>query len=193
MSETGPPARRRWLMWSLPAALFLVGFFHRVAPGVIARELMQGFGATGTIVGLLSATYFYAYAALMIPAGVLVDAFGPRRVVAAGGAVMGFGTLVMGSAPSTAWLFAGRLLIGLGASVTFVGTLKVAATWFRPSAFGTLSAITAAVGVGGALVATAPLAALVDAAGWRGALHVVGTATVGCAAACAIVDRKSVV
>ena len=94
-------------MWGIPALLFLIAFFHRVAPGVIAKDLMQAFHATGAIVGLLSSTYFYAYAGLMIPAGLLIDAFGVRRVVAAGGAVMGIGTLAMGMAVSSAPLFAG--------------------------------------------------------------------------------------
>lgn len=33
------------MMWSIPALLFLIAFFHRVAPGVMARDLMQSFGA----------------------------------------------------------------------------------------------------------------------------------------------------
>ena len=55
-----PPAAR-WVMWGIPLVLFFIGFLHRVAPGVLAKELMQAFGASGAIVGLLSATYFYAY------------------------------------------------------------------------------------------------------------------------------------
>src|SRR5207247_26767 len=87
-----------WLMWSIPAALFLVAFFHRNAPGVMARDLMETFGVTGAVIGLLSSTYFYSYAGFMIPGGLLIDAFGARRVVAAGGAVMGLGTLALGAA-----------------------------------------------------------------------------------------------
>src|SRR3989442_261349 len=75
-----------WLMWSVPAALFLVAFFHRNAPGVMARDLMETFGVTGAVIGLLSATYFYSYAGFMIPGGMLLDAFGARRVWPAGGA-----------------------------------------------------------------------------------------------------------
>jgi len=83
-------------MWGLSAFLFLFAFFHRAAPGVFAKELMQTFGATGTLIGILSATYYYSYAGLMIPAGVLLDRLGARRVVATGGLVMGGGTLMMG-------------------------------------------------------------------------------------------------
>src|SRR5947199_123450 len=63
-----------WLMWSIPAALFLVAFFHRNAPGVMARDLMETFGVTGAVIGLLSSTYFYSYAGFMIPGGLLIDA-----------------------------------------------------------------------------------------------------------------------
>src|SRR5262249_30161951 len=154
-------------MWGIPAFLFFFGFLHRVAPGVIVKEIMQDFGAPGAIVGLLSAMYFWAYAGFMIPAGVLIDGFGVRRVVAAGSVVMGLGTLVMGFADSQAVLMTGRFLVGTGATVTFIGCLKIAADWFPLSHFGTLSAVPAPVGVLGALGGTAPLAALAAAPGWR--------------------------
>src|SRR5690242_92173 len=180
-----------WLMWSMPAALFLVAFFHRNAPGVMARDLMETFGVTGAVIGLLSATYFYSYAGFMIPAGMLLDAFGARRVVAAGGAVMGLGTLAMGAAGGTALLFAGRFAVGLGATVTFIGALKIAAAWFPPERFGFLSAVSATVGVVGALAASAPLAALMALAGWRGAFVVVGGVTLVCSLVCAVALRDA--
>src|SRR2546428_13546526 len=111
-----------WLMWSIPAALFLVAFFHRNAPGVMARDLMETFGVTGAVIGLLSSTYFYSYAGFMIPGGLLIDAFGARRVVAAGGAVMGLGTLAMGAAGGPPPPFAGPLPGGPRASRTLLRT-----------------------------------------------------------------------
>jgi MFS family permease len=151
----------------------------------LAKELMQAFAVTGASVGLLSATYFYAYAGLMIPAGVLVDVLGVRWVVATGGVVMGAGSLLMAGAAGPPALFAGRLLVGAGAAVTFVSALKIAASWFPPRLFGTLSALTATVGVLGALIGTAPLAWLAAGLGWRAALAVVGLVTLGGALLCA--------
>jgi MFS family permease len=176
-------------MWGIPAFIFLVAFFHRVAPGVVAKELMESFQATGTLIGLLSAAYFYIYAALMIPAGLLVDAFGPRRVVAVGGSVMGVGTLVMGAAISTGTLFVGRLLVGLGASVIFVGALKVAALWFPPRRFATLSGFTATMGMLGSLAATVPLAMVAGAVGWRWSFHLVGFLTLLASGLCWAIVR----
>jgi len=188
-SDPAVPTGRRWLMWGIPALVFLIGFLHRAAPGVIAKELMQAFSLTGTAVGLLSAMYFYSYAGFMVPGGVLIDSVGPRRVVALGGAVMGLGSLAMGLAPSPTILFVARLLVGLGAAVTFTGTLKIAANWFPPSQFGMMSAVTATVGVLGALVGSAPLAALVAAVSWRGALLAIGAVTLLGALLCAAVVR----
>lgn len=183
-----PRAGRRWLMWGLPTFIFLFAFFHRAAPGTIAKELMHEFDASGAIVGLLAATYFYSYAGFMIPAGVLIDAYGARRVVSCGGAVMGLGTLTMAAASSSMLLFAGRLVIGLGATVTFIGAVKIAAAWFPPSRFGTLSAMTATIGLFGSILANFPLAALVMWVGWRGAFTIVGLLIlIGCVACFALV------
>jgi sugar phosphate permease len=182
-------ARLRWIMWGIPAFIFLFAFLHRVAPGVVAKEIMQAFEASGTIVGLLSAMYFYAYAGFMIPAGLLIDSLGVRRVVSAGGAVMGLGSLAMGLAGTQSVLFGGRFLVGLGATVTFIGCLKIAADWFPPSQFGTMSAVSATIGVLGALVGTAPLAALVAWTSWRGAFIIIGATTLLGSLLCFIVVR----
>jgi len=184
-------ATAAWGMWSIPAALFFVAFFHRNAPGVMARELMETFGVTGAVIGLLSATYFYAYAGFMIPGGMLLEAFGARRVVAGGGALMGLGTLTMGGAGSPATLLVGRFAVGIGAAVTFIGTLKIAAAWFPAERFGFLSALTATVGMLGAFAASAPLAVLIALAGWRGALATIGVVTLAGSLLCLAVVREA--
>ena len=177
------------MMWGVPAFAFFLAFLHRAAPGIIVKDIMQTFGASGEIIGLLSAMYFYAYAAFMIPAGLLIDGFGVRRVVAAGSGVMGLGSLAMAMAGSQDALMTGRFFVGAGATVTFIGCLKVAANWFPPSQFGMLSAVSATVGVLGALGGTAPLAALVALAGWRGAFTTITALTLLGAATCYLVVR----
>lgn len=49
--------------------IFLVAFFHRVAPGVMAKDLMESFRARGTFLGLLSSVYFYGLFFVMGAAG----------------------------------------------------------------------------------------------------------------------------
>jgi MFS family permease len=176
-------------MWGIPAFVFLFAFLHRVAPGVVAKDIMRAFDIGGGAIGQFSAMYFYAYAGFMIPAGLLLDSFGVRRVYSAGAAIMGLGSLAIGLASGQAVLFGGRFLVGLGAAVTFIGCVKVAAAWFPPSQFATMSAVTATVGVLGSLVGTVPLAALVVATGWRGAFLIIGAVTLAGALACFLLVR----
>jgi len=78
--------------------------------------------------------------------------------------------------------FAGRLLVGLGASVLLIAWLSLAAAWFRPDEFATISGLTQTVGNAGALLAASPLALLVDAVGWRHTFVVIGGVTLVLAA-----------
>ena len=97
-----PPATAAWTVWGLGAALYLIGFYQRVAPAVMAEELAIDFALGAASLGNLSAFYFYSYVAMQIPTGILADRWGPRRLLAAGGLIAGAGTLVFALAPTLA-------------------------------------------------------------------------------------------
>jgi sugar phosphate permease len=161
------PTRWRWFLWVVLAGGFLLVNFHRVSTGVLSGQLAREFDATGTELGFLHASFFYIYAALQLPSGLLVDRFGSRWVAAVGLLCMSAG--VVGFAVSGSFLlaFLSRAVVGLGGSVLFIATLRYLANWYRPREFATMTGLTvAAAGVGGVL-ATTPLALAVEATGWR--------------------------
>src|SRR5574341_1433759 len=121
-----PPVALAWTVWGLGAALYLIGFYQRVAPAVITNELMADFGLTAAALGNLSAFYFYSYVAMQVPTGIMADRLGPRRLLTAGAAVAAAGTLLFAAAPNILLANAGRLLIGGSVAVAFVGMLKLA-------------------------------------------------------------------
>ena len=157
-------------MWGLGAAFYLIGFYQRVAPAVITRELMSEFTLGAAALGNLAAFYYYSYVAMQIPAGVLADRWGPRRVLTAGAAIAAAGTLLFAQAPGYAAAGLGRLLIGGSVGVAFVAMLKLAGHWFAPTRFAMLSGLALACGILGAVSAGVPLRLLVDAFGWRNVL-----------------------
>ena len=154
-------------MWGLGAALYLIGFYQRVAPAVITRELMGEFALGAAALGNLAEFYYYSYVAMQIPAGLLADRWGPRRVLTAGAAVAAAGTLLFALAPNYAAAGLGRLLIGGSVGVAFVSMLKLAGHWFAPTRFAMLSGLALACGVLGAVSAGVPLRFMVDAFGWH--------------------------
>ncbi len=164
----------RWLVWGILCMSYVVVFFHRVAPAVVADNLMSEFGVTGAALGNLGAMYFYVYMVMQIPSGVLADTLGARKTVAAGSLVAGAGSIIFGLAPGINMGYAGRFLVGLGVSVVFIAILKIQSQWFKESEFGTMSGLTAFIGNGGAVLAGTPLAMAVIAFGWRSVFIAIG-------------------
>ncbi|HKW93651.1 MAG TPA: MFS transporter [Methylomirabilota bacterium] len=176
--------RARWGILLAPALLYFLSYFHRVAPVVVAGDLMAAFAVSAAALGLLSAVYPYCFAAMALPGGGLTDFLGPRRTLTLGGLSMSAGAIVFGLAGSFPIAFAGRLLVGLGASVILLGCLRLAAEWFRTDEFATVAGASQSVGSLGALAGTTPLALLVEQMGWRHAFVTIGATTALLSVAC---------
>lgn len=166
--------RLRWTAFIVVGLAYVQSFFHRFAPAAISGELQQTFHASGAELGGLAATYFYVYMVMQIPTGILVDTLGPRRVVAIGGVLAGIGSLLFGTADTLTAASVGRLLVGLGVSVTFISMLKLNAAWFHDRHFATMTGATILLGNVGSLLAAAPLAWALNYISWRTAFVVVG-------------------
>lgn len=159
--------RLRWTIFGLLVTAYVLAFFHRIAPGVMTGELMVAFDTTAATLGSLSAMYFYIYAAMQLPSGVLADRLGSRVTVGAGSLIAAAGSLMFGLAPDFALAAFGRLLTGLGVSVAFVGLMKSNTEWFPAERFALISGTVMFVGSMGSLLAAGPLAALVSVVPWR--------------------------
>lgn len=172
-----PPAWLGWLMWGLVAALYLLGFFQRMAPAVMVEELMRDFKINGAIMGNLSATYFYSYAAMQIPSGLLADKIGPRRLSGYACTVFAVGVFIFAWAPSLQFAYLGRFLVGASVAVAFVTCMKLAGHWFPTNKFATVTGVSLLVGNVGGVLAGVPLAETVAGVGWRTAMAASGVLT----------------
>ncbi len=164
---TLPPATLAWLCWGLGAALYIIGFFQRVAPGVMTSELMHDFNMSATGLGNLSGFYFYSYVAMQIPTGLLADSWGPRRLLTAGALVAGLGSLIFALAGGLFWACLGRLLIGGSVAVAFVAMMKLSSHWMAPRQFSLASGLALLLGIMGGVFAGTPLRLLIAAYNWR--------------------------
>jgi MFS family permease len=171
-----------YFAFALGAAAFFLSFFHRIAPAAIAEDLSAAFDVRGAALGALAATYFYVYAVMQIPSGVLADRLGPRKVLAAGSLIAGVGSIAFAAAESIGAAALGRTLVGLGVSVAFICLLKINANWFEERRFATATGIANLAGIAGALASAAPLAWLVTIVSWRGVFGFVGIASLVLAA-----------
>jgi sugar phosphate permease len=166
--------RLRWSGYAVLILAYMTVYFHRMAPGVVAGDLMQTFHASGAALGSLAAMYYYVYTAMQIPAGVLADTLGARMGVAVGCLVAGAGSMLFGLAPSIEVASVGRLLVGLGVSVVFVGLMRSNTQWFSERRYGFISGVTLLLGNLGSILAAGPLALLLGVTSWRSVFVVMG-------------------
>jgi predicted MFS family arabinose efflux permease len=149
------------------AAGYFLSYFFRNVNALISRDLATEFSLAPSDLGFLTSMYLLAFAAFQLPLGVLLDRYGPRRVVAALLCIAAAGALLFGTAQGFATLSIGRALIGLGVSAGLMGAIKAFTLWFPLSRLATLNGLYLAVGGLGAISATAPAELLLGAFGWR--------------------------
>jgi MFS family permease len=163
-----------FLGWLTGAMFFLYAWVLRVSPSVMVEELMREFAVGAAVVGNLSAFYFYGYAGMQIPVGMLTDRFGPRRLIVIAGVICAVACLLAASSPTIEGLAAGRFLIGASVAFSLVGAMSVAGQWFEPRRFALLGGLAMAAGMAGGVLGQAPVRLLVEAEGWRPTLAVMG-------------------
>lgn len=168
----------RWLAYGVLALVYFFVYFDRLAPAVVSPELVKAFQINAASLGLLSAAYFYPYAVMQFPSGLLSDYLGPRRAVSIFILIAGVGTVLFGAAQSYNVALFGRAIMGIGVAVVYIPVMKILAVWFRKHEFATLTGTLLTVGNVGALAASAPLALLVSLAGWRESFYYLGGITV---------------
>ena len=171
------PSAYRWIVFCLLAFGYLLVYFHRLCPAVVALDMQADLQTSGALLGFLAAAYFYPYALMQLPSGLLSDSWGPRKTITIFFALAGVSSIFLGLVGSLGLAVFARVLVGLGVAMLFVPTMKVMTNWFKTEEFARMTGILMAVGGLGAYSASRPLAWLSDKMGWRGSFITIGVVT----------------
>ncbi|MBN2332257.1 MAG: MFS transporter [Deltaproteobacteria bacterium] len=177
---TSPAAkvlRFRWFIFLVLALAYFFVYFHRLSLSVVANDLVRDFHASASVMGLMGSIYFYCYAVMQFPAGLLSDSLGPRKTVTFFLLIAAAGSLLFGLAPTIKVAFVGRVLVGFGVSMVFIPTMKILSQWFRVREFAPMAGILNAVGGIGVMAATWLLALMTAKFGWRFSFEAIGVLT----------------
>lgn len=153
-----------WLMFGILLTAYFFVYFHRISVAVVGPDIVNDVGGN---IGYLSSVYFWTYAAMQIPCGMLVDRFGPRKVAFVFLTVAAIGSLMTALGDSFTAVALGKVMIAAGMASVYIPMMKVVSIWFPSHYFPQLNGIIIAVGNIGAFAATYPLQAIVDVLGWR--------------------------
>ncbi|MFT5393306.1 MAG: MFS family permease [Gammaproteobacteria bacterium] len=158
-----PPPLAGWLV---AAAFFFYAWVLRVSPSVMIEELMRDFAVSGALLGQLSAWYFYGYAGMQIPVGMMLDRFGPRRLLTVAAITCAIGCVLFASG-TLIHASIGRFLIGAGAAFSLVGSMAIASKSLPAHRFALFSGLAMMAGMAGGVLGQGPVRVVVEATDWR--------------------------
>jgi len=156
-----------WTLWSIAALFYAYEFIHRVVPSILTDQLRLGLDINDHQLGTIGAMYFYAYAAFQLPAGVLIDRFGAKKLLVTASLILTIGSFIFASTSDIRVAQLSRFLIGMGSAFAFIGCLKIGASWLTMSSFPLVVGLTNLCGTMGALLGGKPMSYLVQEFGWR--------------------------
>ena len=162
------------LVFILSSSFYLYEFILQVAPGVMMKDIMDSFQVGAVGFGTISAFYFYAYAPMQLPAGVLFDRYGPKVLITLALLVCGLGCFFFAMTNSSLLASLGRFLIGFGSAFSFIGILILVARWFPASQFALYVGIAQLLASVGAICGESPLAYISGIIGWRYSMVILG-------------------
>ena len=151
----------------LAALFYMYEYTLQVSPAVMTNELMRDLGLNAASLGTMAAFYFYSYTPMQLPAGLLFDRFGPRRLITLAILICALGALLFALTPDAVMASFGRLLMGIGSSFSFIGALLLVSRWFPTQYFALLTGLVQLMSSVGAIAGQVPLVTAVNHWGWR--------------------------
>jgi MFS family permease len=153
----------------IPFALgYFISYLFRVVNAVIAPDLVADLGIDPSQLGLLTSTYFIAFASSQLPLGLLLDRFGPRMLESFLLLFAGTGAIIFAVSDTLTGVIIGRALIGFGVSACLMAAFKSYVVWFPGNILSRVNGFQMAAGGLGALVATTPVEWALNFTDWRG-------------------------
>ena len=165
--------RNAWTVYLVALAVYVLAVFHRSSLGVAGIEAMDRFGLSAAALATFTMVQLLVYVAMQVPVGLLVDRFGPRRLLLAGVSSMTVGQLGFALATDYPVALGARLLVGAGDAMVFISVLRLVITWFAPLRVPLMTQLTGVTGQLGTVVAAVPMLYALDALGWT-ATYLIG-------------------
>lgn len=169
--------RSSWLVWATAVGVYFLALLHRSSLGVAGPDAVERLGISATELGAFVMVQLGLYALMQVPAGLLIDRWGARRVLLVATLVMGSAQILFAVATSYPVALAARALLGVGDAAVFIGVLRIAAMWFPHRRYAVLTMATSLVGAAGSLAATVPLVVVLDEFGWTRTFAITGAAS----------------
>ncbi len=154
------------VVWGTAVAVYCLAIFHRSSLGVAGLVAAERFSISASQLSSFTVLQLLVYAAMQVPVGVLLDRFGPQRLIVAGAVFMTAAQLGFAFTGTYTGALVARIFVGMGDAMVFISVLRLVASWFPSRRSPLLVAFTSTIGQLGALAAVLPLSHALASYGW---------------------------
>lgn len=165
---------RVWAIFCVCSLFYFYKALLQVSPDAMSTNLKHAFLVSDHRLGLLSAAFFLSCTLMQIPAGILVDRFGSRKLLTFACIIFAISSMLFAMAPYFAVVSLARLFMGLASAFVYIGGLKLIMEWFSSERFGFLNGLFSSIGMLGAIVGEEPLVRLINMISWRYSMFLLG-------------------
>ena len=177
-------------VWIAALTVYVGAIFGRTSFGVAGVNAIERFQVDASAIAVFASIQIGTYALAQVPTGILIDRYGPRKMLVIGAIIMGAGQLILGLTTSYGIAIGARVLIGAGDATAFLSVMRLLPFWFPLHRTPMFTAVTAACGQLGQFLSAVPFLWLLNATNWTVAFVSLGTVVIiiAMAAAVAVAD-----
>ena len=154
-------------IWGIASLFYAYQYILRVMPNIMLHDIMEQFNISSVTFGQFSGVYYIGYSLMHLPIGIMLDRYGPKKIMTA--CIL---LTVLGLTPllfASHWLYpiVGRFLMGLGSSAAILGVFKIIRMIFDAKHFARILSLSVTIGLAGAIYGGGPVSYMRDVFGYQ--------------------------
>lgn len=158
--------------WMIASIFYAYQYILRVMPNIMMNDILQQFHIDAGTFGQFSGVYYIGYSLMHLPIGLMLDRYGPKKVMPVCILMTVAGLLPLIFAEFWVYPLIGRLLIGIGSSAAILGTFKVIRLVFAEEKFTRMLSLSVTIGLIGAIYGGGPVNAMCQSLGHKAVLMI---------------------
>ena len=156
-----------WSIWFIASIFYAYQYILRVMPNIMMNDILTQFQIDAATFGQFSGVYYIGYSLMHLPIGIMLDRYGPKKVMP-----LCMLLTVVGLLPiifSSFWVYPiiGRIFIGMGSSAAILGAFKIIRLVFKEEKFTRMLSLTVTIGLIGAIYGGGPVNYMCDTLGYK--------------------------
>ena len=156
-----------WCIWLLVSMFYAFQYILRVMPNIMMDDIIAQFHINAKTFGQFSGVYYIGYSLMHLPLGIMLDRFGPKKILPICILMTVIGILPIIFSEFWVYPLIGRVLLGMGSSGAILGAFKIISSTFAAKKFTRMLSFSVTIGLIGGIYGGGPVNYLCELFGYK--------------------------